>query len=355
MKKSFGLTAGLILLLIALLLGCGGKDVSDAQQTEAVDGKPTDAGITEQTDGVPVSLTDPDIVGVPHEGTYSFCRDEWDLYKATFVSDSLLKIERWYRGNSYQDPPFRYKDDTCVINIGDHSTDFRWLDDSGSAFTVTMHDDNNEIWTEDELAGFSKDAEGEALPTYSYMHDAWNTYRAIRLSDTTVKIEKWYRASSSRYAPDYIDPPFYYNQDVGVFGADDLKWLDQSGSAFELAFIDDSNKNMEAVETVRFALDSGSAKRYVLRHDEWNVYKAIVLSDTCVKIEVWHRDSSYKNPPFFHDRDLCVIETSEPDIGFAWGDADHSAFSVFISDSENSEWKEPETVWFVAETADDGQ
>ena len=81
--------------------------------------------------------------------------DKWDLYKATQLSETTFKIENWGRFDAREDgDPFKLDYDVCVISTADASIDFKWLDDTHTAFSITLHDKENSYWTEACLVTF---------------------------------------------------------------------------------------------------------------------------------------------------------------------------------------------------------
>ena len=81
--------------------------------------------------------------------------DKWDLYKAIQLSETTFKIENWGRFDAGEDgDPFKLDYDVCVISTADASTDFKWLDDTHTAFSITLHDEKNSYWEEECLVTF---------------------------------------------------------------------------------------------------------------------------------------------------------------------------------------------------------
>ncbi len=78
--------------------------------------------------------------------------DKWDLYKATQLSETTFKIENWGRFDAGEDgDPFKLDYDVCVISSTDASTEFKWLDDTHTAFSISMSDENNNRMLRTEL------------------------------------------------------------------------------------------------------------------------------------------------------------------------------------------------------------
>ena len=74
---------------------------------------------------------------------FTYQHDKWNLYKATVLSDTVIKIENWYRHNAYIETPYILDHSVMAINTIDTLSNFQWLDEDKTAFMVTMKDDNN--------------------------------------------------------------------------------------------------------------------------------------------------------------------------------------------------------------------
>ena len=84
---------------------------------------------------------------------YSYENDNWHLYRAIALHDSLVKVEVWYRGSS--DDDYLYGYDLCVINPNQTDSDFEWTDDERTSFTITMQDGINDYyWKKPEFVAF---------------------------------------------------------------------------------------------------------------------------------------------------------------------------------------------------------
>lgn len=71
------------------------------------------------------------------------------------LTETIFKIENWGRFDAGEDgDPFKLEYDVCVISTADASIDFKWLDDTHTAFSITLHDKENSYWTEECLVTF---------------------------------------------------------------------------------------------------------------------------------------------------------------------------------------------------------
>ena len=86
---------------------------------------------------------------------FTYMHDKWNLYKAIQLSETTFKIENWGRYDAGEDgDSFKHHYDVCVISTDDASTDFKWLDDTQTAFSITLHDKENGRWEEECLVTF---------------------------------------------------------------------------------------------------------------------------------------------------------------------------------------------------------
>jgi hypothetical protein len=82
---------------------------------------------------------------------YAYMSDEWNVYIATAISDSVIKIENWDKTLS-SDLKVEYKKDIGTYKINDSVNGFSWIDDDHTAFNFNLQDfDNSE-------RGFSRTA-----------------------------------------------------------------------------------------------------------------------------------------------------------------------------------------------------
>lgn len=181
---------------------------------------------------------------------FTYQHDKWDLYKATFVSDTIVKIEGWYRFNANDETPFKLDHGITTINIADESTDFCWLNDARTAFSITIEDDDNSRFQEPRQVVFAVEG-GTGTPAYTYMHDKWDLYKATVYSDIVV-VEGWYRFNAS-------EDPFVLDHGVCVLRMDDpnsgFAWLDDSHTSFCVTLSDKENSRFTESQMVVFTLE----------------------------------------------------------------------------------------------------
>lgn len=91
---------------------------------------------------------------------YTYLRDPWDLYVATIVSPTVVRVEKWCRfyADDEEGDPFVYFYD---ISLDSERESFSWLDDSETAFSITMRDLENGEWNELSTVTFTIDSDFE--------------------------------------------------------------------------------------------------------------------------------------------------------------------------------------------------
>ena len=77
---------------------------------------------------------------------FTYQHDKWNLYKATQLSETTIKIEKWGIDAAVDGDPFKHEYDVCVISTTDTTTGFKWLDDSHAAFSIKLYDKENRYW-----------------------------------------------------------------------------------------------------------------------------------------------------------------------------------------------------------------
>ena len=202
---------------------------------------------------------------------YAYRNDQWDIYAAVKLSDNVIKIENWNRFNAGVDgDSFVYNHDVCLIDTKSDNYDFIWLDDSLSAFSVTMKDEENSHWEDSKTASFAlsknfiESNAYDAETMYTYQNDNWDLYVGIALSETTIKIENWNRFNAG---PD--GDPFVYKYDVVVIATegDDnptgFSWFDDSHTAFTVTLEDKENSHWDGENTVSFAICPDFNESYI--------------------------------------------------------------------------------------------
>lgn len=191
---------------------------------------------------------------------YTFGHDEFSLYCATAISDSLIKIEKWGKSLSTQ-KAFSNEYEVGTFRITDTACGFRWLDDEHTAFEFALQDSddwdfrksNTVVFTlsgidGDTNKGTNYDKNGVC---YWYENDDWHEYRAIPLSDNLLKIECWYRGIAIG--------GFNYGYDVVVIDLNapvmGFEWTDDEHTAFTITLQDAQNSDLKKGTFVAFTLD----------------------------------------------------------------------------------------------------
>lgn len=90
---------------------------------------------------------------------FSYQNDDWHLYRAIPLTDTLIKIETWSRGSSLGSFLFGY--DLCLIDTTSGDTDFEWTDNEHTSFSITMRDKENKYeWKKEAFVVFILENEG---------------------------------------------------------------------------------------------------------------------------------------------------------------------------------------------------
>lgn len=196
--------------------------------------------------------------------------------------------------------------------------------------------------------------------TYAYMSDGWNVYIAVPISSSVIKIEHWDKTMSST-------KKMSYSEDVGTYKIEDPEngfyWVDDEHTAFAFKLSDKSNSNVGNGKLVIFTInisDSDVCKGtdydesiacYTYTNDDWHEYRAILLTDKLMKIEVWSRTSSMDKLLFGYD--LFLLNPEDDSTDFEWGDNSHAAFTITTQDPENDYyWKGAKFVAFTLSNPD---
>lgn len=193
---------------------------------------------------------------------YAFMSDEWNVYVAVAISDSIVKIEHWDKtlSSSFS---VGYKEDLGTYQINDSSAGFGWLDEGHTAFVLSFRDKENSRVRKEAVRVFtlcindSKKNKGTAydkrIRCFTYGCDDWHKYRAIPLNEHLIKIECWYRSMS------FGDYGFGWtwciidtnNNDQG------FQWTDDEHTSFTLTTHDPQNSYYWKTDTfVVFELEN---------------------------------------------------------------------------------------------------
>lgn len=196
---------------------------------------------------------------------------------------------------------------------------------------------------------------------YAYMSDEANVYIANAISDSIITVECWGRNLLT-------EKSVKHEYDIGTFKINDpaigFSWIDEKQTAFTFLLQDTKNSNTKKQRSVIFTInvsDSDEFKGtdyheeiacYLYRNDDWNIYRAVRLTDTLVKIENWGRSSSGKVFPFIYNYDLYIIDENNTDTDFEWTDQERTSFTISLIDLQNDYYlKEPKFVAFTLENS----
>ena len=195
---------------------------------------------------------------------YAYMSDEWNVYVAVAISNSIVKIEHWDKtlSSSFS---VGYKEDLGTYQINDPSTGFGWLDEEHTTFVLSFQDKDNSRVRKEAARVFtlcineSHKNKGTAydkrIRCFTYGCDDWHKYRAIPLNDHLIKIECWYRSLSlGNYGFGWtwcvIDTN---NNDQG------FEWTDDEYTSFTLTTHDPQNSYYWKTDTfVVFELENPS-------------------------------------------------------------------------------------------------
>ena len=227
-------------------------DTGINSQKNVVDGK---SNIVSKKDTYNSDLT------IEKGNKYAYMSDEWNVYIASAISDSVIKIEHWGKTLSTS-KTLTYKSDIGTYKINDRENGFSWIDEEHMAFIFTLQDKNNSrikqptsvvftvnINDSDKNKGSNYDSE---IICYSFRNDDWNFYRAIPLTETMMKIECWNRG--------FKFSEFLYGYDMGVIDLSEsdanFEWTDDEHTAFTITMQDLANSNLEEPTFVAFTMEN---------------------------------------------------------------------------------------------------
>lgn len=179
---------------------------------------------------------------------YAFMSDQWNVYIASAISDSIIKLEHWKKGSTTT-KKMSFSKDIGSYKINDPENGFAWLDKEQTAFTFTFQDKSNSrvkkaashvftvnVSDSDICKGTDYD---ERIACYSYTNDDWHMYRAIPLSEHLIKIECWSRSSST--------DKFLFGWDWRVIDTErkdtDFEWTDEEHTSFTITTRDPENSS----------------------------------------------------------------------------------------------------------------
>lgn len=230
-KLIIGSVAAIVVILI--VIGIGGMGSSSTGQTPSAS-QPSNAEPTNYT--------------IEKGSQYAYMTDEWNVYIATAVSDSIVKIEHWGKTMS-TDEKVGYKSDLGTFKINDPENGFAWIDDEHTAFAFTFSDKDTSsakkaeprvftinINDSDKNKGSDYDKD---IPCYTYTNDDWHMYRAIPLTDKLIKIERWYRGFSAPFVGHLFAGDWCV---IDTSNTDtDFEWTDDEHTSFTITTKDPDN------------------------------------------------------------------------------------------------------------------
>ena len=195
------------------------------------------------------------------EGAQYTCgRDEWSLYSAKAITDTIITIEKWGK-NTATDRTHNYEYDVGTYKINDPDNEFTWVDEKHNAFMITFRDEQifgfNKNITEvfiinpDDNGTYKGSSYNENRDCYIYTNDDWHQYKAIRLSDTQIKIECWQRFLALG--------SYFYGYDVCLVELDkldtDFQWAGDTHEIFTITIRDENNGELDKEKFVTFKLE----------------------------------------------------------------------------------------------------
>ena len=199
--------------------------------------------------------------------SYSFMNDEKNVYIATAISDTMIKIENWDKFIA-SSKTSSYNYDVCTLDINDPDVEFYWLDNDHTAFSIMFSDKDNSKCRYEKEVSFTLNLDSSDtnkgtnsytdVMRYIYVSDDLHVYNAIPLSKSLIKIECWKRLFATELSS------YVYNHDVMIVNLvnsnTDFNWVDDSHTSFTLTFDDDLNEDFGTEKFVSFNLVSEDYK-----------------------------------------------------------------------------------------------
>ena len=192
-----------------------------------------------------------DNVTANEKDMYAFRCNQWEIYAATMLSDSVVKVEKWGRVIADEENPFEYENDVMTVTIDDENKDgFYWLNKDQTAFCINLKESDDEDLKKGPSVPFVKttnkfiSSANYANSIYTYTSDRWTMYVASKLSDSVVKIEKWDRTIADE------ENPFEYWGDICVINtqdssSSDFTWLDDEKTSFTVTLYDNAEDDLK--------------------------------------------------------------------------------------------------------------
>lgn len=203
---------------------------------------------------------------IAKDSQYAYMSDEWHVYIATAISDSIIKIEKWEK-TLKTSKSVDFDSDIGTYKINDEESGFAWVDKEHTTFLFTLKDDNNSKIKQGKQVAFTvniSDSDvnkgsdySEDIPCYTYTNDDWHMYRAIPLTDSLMKIECWCRGSSNG--------KFLFGYDWCVINTNDndvdFAWSDDEHESFTIMATDNENDYYwKDDKLVSFTLENNDSK-----------------------------------------------------------------------------------------------
>lgn len=211
---------------------------------------------------IPVSVVQESEHTITKGKQYAYMSDEYNVYVAEAISDSIVKIEHWDKNLSISFS-VGYKEDSGTFNINDPNSGFAWLDEGHTAFILPFRDKENSRLKQKVARVFTLcinddnknkgTAYDKRIRCFSYGCDECHKYRAVPLNDHLIKIECWYR--NMRFGD------FGYGWTWGVIDINNnnqgFQWTDDQHMSFTLTTHDRQNyDNWETDQLVVFTLEN---------------------------------------------------------------------------------------------------
>ena len=196
--------------------------------------------------------------------------------------------------------------------------------------------------------------------SFAYMSDEAHVYIAIPISNNVIKVESWDRTFT-------VEREVTFNKDLGTYKIDDPEngfcWVDNQHTAFYFNVTDKNNSRLRSGKNVVFSISANEGDEckgtaydekiacYSYINDDWDEYRAILLTESLMKIEVWCKPTGLSD--WIYNYDLFYIDLENGKTDFEWGDDTHSAFTITMIDPENSfYWKETKFVSYTLKNSD---
>lgn len=198
---------------------------------------------------------------------YSYVSDDWHTYRAIPLTDTLIKVECWYRTSSGFFDKHCFAWDVGVIDTKTTRTDFEWGDEEHTAFIITMKDPQNDsYWEEEKLTSFILENEDYKYPTvssYLELSSGGNDNRTqingfdtetndvYELAGYIVEIPKYWKSESD--IPGGIQR---YAESGGKVAMLQISADEESDDGYPVTFdslMDDNDNMIKAIESTSFS------------------------------------------------------------------------------------------------------